>query len=61
MLDQALDRAGYILGCLIDEVDDDEKYNDWDRKFVWNVYNQYLNCKDMTPLQMENLERVFRK
>jgi len=54
-------RATFLLKCLMDEIDDDKKYTDWERGFVENISKAVEKGKDLSPKQEAVLERIYNK
>jgi len=58
---EGMERASFMLKCLIDEIDDDNKYSDWERGFVENVSKAVEKGRDLSPKQEAVLDRIYNK
>jgi len=58
---EGMERASFMLKCLIDEIDDDNKYSDWERGFVGNVSKAVEKGRDLSPKQEAVLDRIYNK
>jgi len=56
-------RAHYLISCLLDEMDDEERFTDWERGFIESIAKQIERKTEATlsELQEEKLEDIWRK
>ena len=56
-------RAHYIISCLLDEMDDEERFNDWERGFIESIAKQIEGKTEatLTENQQNKLEDIWRK
>jgi len=56
-------RTHYIISCLLDEMDDEERFNDWERGFIESIAKQIEGKSEATlsERQEEYLEDIWRK
>ena len=54
-------RQKLLIDCLRDEMDDYDKYTDWERKFAQSIGDRLDRGQELSPKQNEVLERIWKK
>jgi len=54
-------RVHFLLNCLVDEVDEEEMYTDWERKFVNSLALKIDRGSVPSEREEEKLEEIWKK
>jgi len=56
-------RAHYLISCLLDEMDDEERFSCWERTFIESIAKQIEGKEEATlsEKQQDVLEDIWRK
>lgn len=56
-------RVHYQISCLLEDIDGDDKYTEWERTFIWSIAKQIEGQSEakLSDKQQEVLERIWNK